>query len=247
MKTGIVICSYNMPEYTDALAAHIIASVAQPYDLMVFDNGSDLAAPSKYTTHREPQNIQMVPGFMKALDLLTAQGGYEYYWLLTTSCRFDNEDKRDPLELLLPTLALPDTYSIQPSLITDYGAWKDYLAPISGGLREVHSTDIVCSLFRADHFDGLGRWNEKLTYGWGVAAEIYYKARKAGLRTFTHDGYVMYHDTAIGYRMERMKMPTEERARLASEQADAVLDPIYGGPWREVLNKGLSWNVDGTP
>jgi len=243
MKTAIVICSYNMPEYTDALVEHIHETVKLPYDLMVFDNGSDMVHPSKYTIYREETNIQMVPGFMKALRLLTDKNNYDFYWLMTTSCRFDPKDSRDPLEILLPMLHEHDVYSVQPSLIIDYGAWKEYLAPREPYvLRQVHSLECVCPLYRADHFDSLGRWREELTFGWGFAPEIHWKARKNGLKIYTHDGYVMYKDTEIGYHMGRMGMSARKRRCLAGREADKVLNQIYEtDDWRAVLNHGLRW------
>lgn len=245
MKTGIVICSYNMPEYTDALVEHIRDTVKQPYALMVFDNGSDLVEPSKYTTYHEPANIQMVPGFMKALRVLTSDEALDAYWFITTSCRFDPEDRRDPLELLLERLREPDTYAAQPSLIIDEGAWKDYLAPVTGAWREVHSLENNATAFRADNFDRLGRWREELIYGWGIAAESFYKAREAGLKSWSHDGYTMFKDTFVGYKMDRMNMTGEQRSELSSQRASDVLDPIYGHPWWKTLNRGLNWKTAG--
>lgn len=239
MTTAIVICSYNMPEYTDALVEHIHETVALPYDLMVFDNGSDLVPPSKHTTYREPENIQMVPGFMKGLRLLTDEKKYDYYWLITTSVRFDSKDRRDPLAEMMATLEIPNTYTIQPALLMNYGARKRALAPLSGGIRSVHSLECSCPLYRADHFDRLGRWREELTYGWGFAAEIHYKARQDGLGIYNHDGYSVYKDTEVGYQMGRMKMGVNDRREAASAESDRVLGPIYGENWREILNNGF--------
>ena len=48
-KTAIILCSYNMPEYGDAIYEHIQRTVKVPYDFYYIDNGSDIVEPSKYT------------------------------------------------------------------------------------------------------------------------------------------------------------------------------------------------------
>lgn len=91
-KVAIVICSYNMPEYTDKIVEHIHKTIKHPYDLIVTDNGSDLVPPSKHTNFHIKENIQMTPGFMESLREIEKRNPdteYYAYWLLTTSFRFD--------------------------------------------------------------------------------------------------------------------------------------------------------------
>lgn len=238
-RTAIIICCYNMPEYTDNLVEHIFKTVNMSFDLFVVDNGSDLVMPSNYTTYRIEKNIQMVPGFLEGLRLADETGkDYFAYWMITTSCRFDEKDSRDPLAELLPSLiAHENSFAIQPSLIIDYGAWKDYLAPRHPfTVRQVYALENVCPLYKAEPFNKLGRWRKELSFGWGISSELYWKARKENLRIFTHDGYVMYKDTFIGYKMDRMNMTGEERSRIASQQSKDVLAPIYGENWQEKLS-----------
>jgi len=221
-----------MPEYTDALVAHIRLRVYQPYELIVFDNGSDLVRPSIHTTHSVDTNIQMVPGFMAALEC--ADDDSDYYWLLTTSCRFDPMDKRDPLDMLITPMIEHKAFSIQPSLIIDHGAWKNYLAPRAPfAVREVFGLECVCPLYDAEKFNELGRWNEAMTYGWGFGGELHWKARKAEYPILTHDGYVMYKDTGVGYDMNRMHITYDERALLATAESRHYFEPIYGLGWQQ--------------
>ena len=56
-----------MPERTDALCEHIREYVSWPYSLIVVDNGSDLVAPSQYTTLRLDTNIQTTGGWLAGL------------------------------------------------------------------------------------------------------------------------------------------------------------------------------------
>lgn len=236
MKTGIVICSYNMPEYTDALVEHIQECVKLPYELVVFDNGSDKVPPSKHTTHSVKENIQMVPGFMRALENVSYE--CDYYWLITTSCRFDKTDTRDPLDVLLPIFIKDsNAYAIQPSMNIDYGAWKELLEPRTPPEpRRVWALESIAAIFRASMFNELGRWNENLTRGWGIGSENYFLARKRGWHIYTHDGYCMNKDTFVGYEMGRMNETGEERSVKATEECDREFIPKYGEDYLDFLN-----------
>lgn len=237
----IVICSYNMPEYTDSLCEHIIDKVSVPYDLVVVDNGSDKVPKSKYTTHWIEKNIQMVPGFMYGLEEADIMGkNYDYYWFLGTSGKFLKDDKRDPLKTLQKIFQIdPLAYAIQPSLlhIGEPNAWENLLSPRRPSEpRRVWATDYVCTLFKASWFDQLGRWRKEFTRGWGVGMENFYLARKAGYHIYTHDGYIMLHDTGVAYRMGRMSETYKERQTRAVKEIDKVMIPIYGKRYREKLN-----------
>lgn len=235
-KTAIILCNYNMFEYADALVEHIYETVKRPYDLIVVDNGSDLVPPSQYTTHHIPENIQMTPGFMWGLDQLEEE--YFAYWLITTSVRFEKDDFRDPLDALLKVLEDGDlVYAVQPSFHFTWGAWVDLLSPRQPPKpRRVWGLEYAATLFRAKYFDELGRWNKRLIRGWGIASESAYLARKSGYRLYTHDGYVMYKDSWIGYELGRMNETGKERAAIATEECKKVLGEKYGEDYLEVLN-----------
>jgi hypothetical protein len=238
-KTAIILCSYNMPEYADALVEHIGKYVKFPYDLIFVDNGSDIVKPSKHTTIFLEKNIQMIPGFTvgfrQAFKNEKKTGKkYNAYWMMTTSCRFDPNDERDPLAMMLDVFEQDEkAFSIQPSMILDFGAWEELLAPQPEGLpRRIYALESICPLFNSKYFTMEEYWREELTFGWGLG-EIYWKARKNGLHHYTHDGIVMYKDTWIGYRKDRMNMSAEERCQLAGDECDKVLIPIYGENYRD--------------
>ena len=227
-----------MPEYADSIVEHLRNTVKMSYDLYFIDNGSDLVSPSKYTTYRIEKNIQMIPGFLKGFEL-AKQSNKDYfaYWMITTSCRFMKADNRDPLRILVGLLDDDNVFAVQPSLIIDDGAWKELLRPRKEGLpRKVFGLENVCPLFRASHYEKLGGLNKNLTYGFGVGGELYWKARKEGLYCYTHDGYVMYKDTAIGYKKNRMNLSYSDRCQLAGEELKKYLVPIYGEDFNDRFN-----------
>jgi hypothetical protein len=230
-KTGIVICSYNMPEAVEHIVSTINYKVHRPYDLVVVDNGSDLVSPSVFTTDFIPVNIQMVPGFMEGMRILDKKKeDYFAYWLITTSVSFLWEEVADPLDELLKILESDESiYAVQPSFIFENGgSWEQYLTPREPFKpRRIWGLEYSCPLFRASHFNRLGRWNEELTYGWGIASETGYLARKEGLKFYTDDAHPMRKNTQIGYVMERMNMSAVERGELASKQCKDILEPKY--------------------
>jgi hypothetical protein len=241
-KTAIIICSYNMVEYTDDLVEHIYETVKMPHDLIVVDNGSDLVEPSRYTTFKIPENIQMVRGFMAGVDHAKTLGDYDYYWLITTSCKFRTQDKRDPVRLMVDVFESdPFTFLVHPALNIDYGAWKQIMQSMTDAPRRVFGIEGVCPFYSAPKFDELGGWRRELTYGWGMGPELDFLARKNGWHIYIHDGYVMDKHTSIGYHMDRMNMTEKERHRRAARERDEVLIPIYGENYLDrFMNENIS-------
>jgi len=236
-RTAIIINSYNMPERTDALVEHIVDTVKLPYDLIVVDNGSDLVDPSKNTTFKIPENIQTTGGFLRGLEYADSLGhDYFAHWLIITSARFHKGNLKDPLKELMDVLEGDElAYAVQPSIVFDSDqAWSKMMFPRDGGLpRRAWGIDYISTLFRAKHFNDIGRYREELTMMWGVPGECNWKARKKGLHIYVHDGYSMSKHTDIGYKMDRMNMTSKERRELASAESDRILEPIYGKRYRE--------------
>jgi hypothetical protein len=102
--------------------------------------------------------------------------------------------------------------------------------------------DNIASLYRADWFDGIGRFDPALIYGWGIDLETCYKARQDGRTLWVHEGASMKKVTDIGYTMKRMNMTAEARRFLASRNMDQVLSTKYGKDWRKVI---LGTNITG--
>jgi hypothetical protein len=238
-----------MFEYVDNTVEHIVATVKMPYDIIVVDNGSDIVEPSKYTTVWIEENVQMTRGFMTGVRFadhleLELDEPYFAYWIITTSCAFfemyKNEDYMsvDPLELLLKVLVDdPLAYAVQPAMEFNFGAWIPHHSPRPGKkVRRLWALEPTATLYNAEHFNRLGRWDEELTYGWGISAESYYFARKEGLHIYNHDGYVMRKETGIGYEMDRMGMTFKERQSLAIDEVKRIFTPKYGKDYLEYLN-----------
>ena len=95
--------------------------------------------------------------------------------------------------------------------------------------------DNIASLYRADWFDGIGRFDPSLIYAHGIDLETCWKARQEGRSLWIHQGSVIRKVTDIGYTMDRMGMTATARNSLAQSNMNAVLGPRYGPNYWEVL------------
>lgn len=235
-KVAILIVNYNMPERTDALCRHIAEKVRWPHDLVVIDNGSDLVKPSKYTKLWLPKNRQTTGGWLAGLRYATEFENYFAYWFLITSAEFPVEGG-DPLSPLAQFLVdHPEAVGVHPALTEDSTtAWKHLLTRGGSGCRRTWMIDNIASLYRADWFDGIGRFDPELTYAWGIDFETCWKARQAGRSLWVCEDTRIQKVTNIGYTMNRMQMTAEERCQQAGSNMDAVMRAKYGRTWRQKM------------
>ena len=235
-RVAIIITNYNMPERTDALCAHIRERVLWPYSLIVVDNGSDLVPPSQYTTLKLDTNIQTTGGWLAGLreaDRLASLAGEEFwaYWFLITSAAFTGY--ADPLTPLVWALLRDEnTVGVHPALTEDSTtAWGHLKARRGQGLRRTWMIDNIASLYRADWFDSIGRFDPSMVYAWGVDLETCWKARRDGRGLYVCEDVVIDKATNIGYDMGRMNMSAESRATKAGVNMHTILEKRYGKDW----------------
>jgi len=225
-----------MPERTNALVKYI-HNHAQvfPVDVIVVDNGSDLVKPSKYTTVRLEKNLQTTGGWLAGLDSLDQQ--YFAYWFLITSTEFVNWASYDPIMPMVMKL-INDTQAVgvHSALTTDSTtAWSHLLTRGGIGCRETWMIDNVSSLYRADWFDSIGRFDPELIYGWGIDLETCYIARKQKRTLWVCEDTKVKKVTDIGYAMARMNMSAERRRELARDNMREVLMAKYGPAWSQLM------------
>jgi len=245
-KTAIIIPNYNMPERTDALVEYILEHAKAPYDLFVVDNGSDLVEPSKYSSVCIRENRQTTFGWLTGLkeaDFMEDQTGELYfaYMVMITSAEFV-EGSGDPLTPLVEFLAANRNAAVVHAALT-----KDSTTALaaqmmdrgSGQPRRTYLIDNIAALWRANYLNSIGRFREELTMGWGVLPEVCWEARRDRKTIWIHEGTLIKKVSNIGYSMGRMNMTAEERIKLASEEAQKILEPIYGPDYNEKL--GHEW------
>lgn len=229
-KVAAIIVNYNMPERADALAEHIKRSI-WPVDVYLVDNGSDIQPPAHNTNVKIEQNVQTTNGWLAGLKASDERGPYFAYWFLITSAEFV-----DDLEVLYPMaewmLDNDDVVGVHPALTTDSTtAWAHLYDRATGMPRQTWMIDNIASLWRADWFNDIGRFDPELIYGWGIDLETCYLARKAGRTLWVDERVNIKKVTDIGYKMGRMNMQAEVRRKLASTNMNAVLSKRYGLQW----------------
>jgi GT2 family glycosyltransferase len=241
-RVAAIIPNYNMPERTDALVRYIRKRVkSYPVDVIVVDNASDLVKPSKFTNVYLSKNTQTTGGWLAGLDALNRQ--YFAYWFLITSTEFAPLQSFDPLMPMVAKLKNDDqAVGVHNALTTDSTtAWKHLITRGGIGCRQTWMLDNISSLYRAEWFDGIGRFDPELIYGWGVDLETCYIARQQERTLWVCEDAKVKKITDVGYRLERMNMDSEERKRLARINMRDILSRKYGENWSDLM---FGRNVD---
>lgn len=230
---GIVIVNYNMPERADALAEYIYKYVDYPFHLALVDNGSDICKPALNTNHWLKENIQTTRGWLSGLEYLNGLYGYDFlaYWFLITSAEFvENVDILSPMAWYLNDNA--PAVGIHPALTEDSTTSWSHMKRRGGAMpRQTWFIDNIASLWRAEWFDYIGRFDPALVYGWGIDLETCYHARTQRKTLWIDERVWIKKVTDIGYKMGRMNMSAEERRTLAGSNMTDVLFKKYGGDW----------------
>ncbi|MCJ7621298.1 MAG: hypothetical protein MUP64_13895 [Anaerolineae bacterium] len=242
-KVAAVITSYNMWERTASLAEYIGTHCSWPCDVIVVDNGSDLAPPYFRTAVRLRENVQVTAGWLMGLayadHLARKHGPYFAYWILITSTEFVGGDPLTPMcELLMRD---PNAVGVHPALTDDSTTSWEHLKARGGEPRQTWMLDNIAALYRADWFDGIGRFDPRYVYAWGPDLETGLIARREGRTLWVHEGCRAKKVTDIAYRMNRMGMTAERRRELAGQNMRAVFAEKYGpGFWQTVTEEGVA-------
>jgi len=235
-RVAVLIVNYNMPERADALAEHIQEYSKTPFDLYLIDNGSDIMKPAKYTTVRLDKNVQTTNGWLAGLASADHSGiDYCAYWFLITSAKFT--EAKDPLTPMFELMHSDnDIVGVHPALTKSSTThWKHLITKGGTEPRQVFMIDNIASLYRADWFDSIGRFDKRFVYGWGIDLETGYLARKDGKRIYVCEQSKIHKTTDIGYTMGRMGMDAIERRRLATWNMEQIFYNKYGEYWRDVI------------
>lgn len=237
-RVAILLTNYNMPERTDALCEQINKRVHSGYSLIVVDNASDLVAPSKYTNVQLKENVQTTGGWIAGLEHADKLGNFDYYWFLITSTEFTN----DTYDVLTPMVefmdANPEAVGIHPALTGDSTThWSHMIARGGNEPRQTWMIDNIASLYRADWFNSIGRFDKAMTYAWGIDLETCYKARVQNRSLWIDERVHVKKVTNIGYSMDRMNMSAGDRSIRASQNMAEVLQHKYGSNFWQLMTE----------
>jgi len=238
-KVAIFIVNYNMPERADNLYKYLRSHVKYPIDIYLIDNGSDLTNPSQYTNVWIEKNIQTTGGWLKGLKI-SDRKLYRYfaYMFLITSTEFVKESK-DPISSMIKCLQTnKNAVGVHPSLTQDSTTYWEHLKNRKQkGFRKTWFIDNIASLYKADWFNSIGRFDKDLIYAHGIDLETGYIARKQGKTIWIDENIQVRKISNIGYSMDRMNMSAEDRNKLAWENTNEVMTRKYGPTWNTILTK----------
>lgn len=244
-KIAAFIVNYNMPERADDLSNYIKSKAKWPVDIYLIDNSSDLKFPAKNTTVWLKKNVQTCNGWLEGMREADCKGEkYFAYWFLITSARF--VDNKDPLSGMVKFLINnKDAVGIHPSLTKDSTtAWGHLINRGENKPRRTWMIDNIASLYRADWFDSIGRFDKEMIYAWGVDLETCYLARKQEKSIWVDERIQVEKINNIGYTMNRMNMSAEDRSVLADKNMREILEKKYGkNYWDMMMKEGVlkSW------
>lgn len=239
-RVCVILVNYNMTENVDRLIDSLKHLTKHPTDFYVVDNGSDITKPSKYTTISLTKNIQTCNGWLMGLhyaDCISLIENFKYlaYCFLITSLYID--DDKDIISVLIDKMINDDDIvGIAPSLSPDSTtAHKHLYNQGNNKLRSVKFIDNLCSLYRADWFNDIGRFNPEMTYAWAIDIETGYLARKNNYDIYIDDSITIKKISDIGYKMDRMNMSANDRSLNARSQMNNYLSEKYGNDWVEII------------
>ena len=238
-RIAVILVNYNMNENAEKIVEKLKEVTKYPTDVIVVDNGSDKVEPSKYTSIRLAKNVQTTNGWLMGLhyaDAISINENFEYfaYLFIITSTYIDNVDY-DIIEKMVFNLK-NNIVGIHPALTRDSTtAHKHLYNNNNKNLREVKFIDNIFSLYKADWFNSIGRFNPKLTYAWGIDIETGYLARKNGFKICIDDKINVKKITNIGYTMDRMSESAKERESNARTQMYYYLKEKYGPNYFKII------------
>jgi hypothetical protein len=232
-RVAAIVVNYNMPERADRLAEAIQKS-KWPVDLILVDNGSDITAPSKYSTLTIEKNVQTTNGWLRGVDFAAEQFPYFAYMFIITSAE---PASGDFVAACASVLAEDENaVGVHPALTIDSTTMWEHMKARGAGNRQTWMIDNICSMYRSDWFQE-HRFDPDLIYGHGIDLEICYHARKEGRGLWITEGAQVRKITDIGYTMDRMNMTAEDRRRKAYANMTQVLSARYGaGYWQFLTN-----------
>ncbi len=230
-RVAVFIVNYNMNERADALFEYLAKNETWPHDVYLIDNGSNITKPSEYTNVFIKENIQTTNGWLEGLKVADLKlFDYFAYMFIITSAEFNSSSKKPISSMIRKLIEDANAVGVHASLTKNSTTGWTHLIHRERyrGFRQTHFIDNICSLYRADWFNSIGRFDKNLVFAWGIDLETGYTARKQKRTLWIDEDIQVSKETNIGYKMNRMNMKATERSKLAKENMDNILSAKYG-------------------
>ena len=245
-KIAIIIVNYNMKERADNIIEKINKTVKHPHDIILVDNGSDLVEKSKYTTLSLKKNVQTTHGWLMglhyadSLEVINKEKYFAYCFVITSA---ELVDDKDIVSTMFKTMKEDKSVvGIHPSLTKESTTnWKHLLNNPIKDKEKVFMVDNIFSCYRASWFNSIGRFNNELTYAWGIDMETAYFAHRDNLKIILDHTIQVSKETDVGYKMNRMNMSSVERTLNANKEMTEYFIRKYGKNYQVLLRYDLHY------
>jgi hypothetical protein len=189
---------------------------------------------------RIERNVQTTNGWLRGLQAADESGAkYLAYMFLITSAEFVGVD--DPVTPMAYWLIdHPAAVGIHPALTPDSTtSWTHLITRGGKQPRQTWMIDNICSMYRADWFDRIGRFDARMMYAWGIDLETCYIARVQKRSLWVDERVRVKKITDIGYTMDRMNMSADERRQKAGANMREVLFAKYGPDYWQKMTESM--------
>lgn len=239
-KVAVFIANFNMCEAADALYEYIERHTKWDTDIYLVDNASDLVPPAEHTNvWIKPRNKQTTAAWLEGLREAEKCGPYFAYVFAITSTSFPDIEQ-DPITPMAELLQQNNNaVGVHAALTSDSTtSWSHLITRGGDQPRRTWFLDNIFSMYRAEWFDSIGRFDPELRYAWGIDLETCWIARSQGRELYVHEGVQVRKVTDIAYQLDRMRMSADERRALAGQNMEIILSRKYGDNWRwRMLNE----------
>jgi len=246
MKTAAVILNHNLPDYTDMLYESLKPYERKDYELMVFDNGSNDAGRSKYTTHRIEQNVFFGGGFNAAMQMVIESDEYDSLLFLNNDLTVHPYNFVSVLRCEMYTgcdVVSPTFYNIEP---LGQCHWKTMHNWGATEVRRVPFIDFQCPLISKRLLEEVGEIDPSLLYGWGIDAYFAIVCRQKGWDMGVIDRLCVLHHNSLTVKRGVAGINVQQYCQLAERgQAEFFTKKNLVKEFHEIRNQGSNYVYTG--
>lgn len=223
MKAAAVILNHNLPDYTDMLYESLKPYERQDYDLMVFDNGSNDAGRSKYTTHHIEQNVFFGGGFNAAMQMVLESDEYDSLLFLNNDLTVHPYNFVKTLRAVMFQLSgytgepyfdvvSPTFFNIEP---LGQCHWKTMHNWGAHDTRVVPFIDFQCPLISKRLLKEVEEIDPSLLYGWGIDAYFAILCQQRGWKMGVVDRLCVLHHNSLTVKRGVAGINVQQYCQLA--------------------------------
>ena len=208
----VAILNHNLPDLTDNLASWVMKDPAVK-ELMVVDNGSNMDAPAKSTTHKLEENI-FFGGGVNAIFEYFLQTDHDYLYILNNDLLIHNNFITKSLRAAKESDIAMYSPAVSNASIAQCH-WKQMLNQGTDTIRDVKWIDWQAPLLRRDLVEAIQTFPIELVYGWGLDFYSGMVAEDNGLKVGVDDNNTITHLNSQTFEQNKINIGVSEFCRRA--------------------------------